>query len=119
MKPQVPVSLKFSSPLDGYRTLVRDGALTHDPAQELAAEKLEILHARLKTYEPGKSGGWRSLFRRDIHLEMRVQFVQVAHRDARCFPHSLQQGRVHTRTLKTGMGKKYEYFLHGICSERV
>ncbi len=65
MKPQVPVSLKFSSPLDGYRTLVRDGVLTHDPAQELAAEKLEILHARLKTYEPGKSGGWRSLFRRE------------------------------------------------------
>jgi cell division protein ZapE len=65
MKPQVPASLKFASPLDGYRTLVRDGSLTHDSAQELAAEKLEVLHARLKTYEPGKSGGWRSLFRRE------------------------------------------------------
>ncbi len=65
MKPQVPASLKFASPLDGYRALVRDGALSHDQAQELAAEKLEVLHTRLKTYEPGKSGGWRSLFRRE------------------------------------------------------
>jgi len=65
MKPQVPATLQFSSPLDGYRALVRDGSLTHDQAQELAAEKLEILHARLKTYEPGRNGGWRSLFRRE------------------------------------------------------
>ena len=65
MKPQVPASLRFSSPLDGYRALVADGSLTHDQAQELAAEKLEILHARLKTYEPGRNGGWRSLFRRE------------------------------------------------------
>jgi cell division protein ZapE len=65
MKPQVPASLKFASPLDGYRALVRDGSLTHDQAQELAAEKLEILHTRLKTYQPGRNGGWRSLFRRE------------------------------------------------------
>ncbi|MGE0665935.1 MAG: cell division protein ZapE [Sphingomonadales bacterium] len=65
MKPQVPASLKFASPLDGYRTLVADGTLTHDAAQELAVEKLEILHARLKTYEPGRNGGWRSLFMRE------------------------------------------------------
>ncbi|MEN3975680.1 cell division protein ZapE [Emcibacter sp. SYSU 3D8] len=65
MKPHVPATLKFASPLDGYRALVRDGSLTHDPAQELAVEKLEILHSRLKTYEPGRNGGWRSLFRRE------------------------------------------------------
>jgi cell division protein ZapE len=65
MKPQVPASLKFSSPLQGYRALVADGALTHDEAQELAAEKLEILHTRLKTYEPGRNGGWRNLFWRE------------------------------------------------------
>ncbi len=65
MKPQVPATLQFSSPLDGYRALVRDGSLTHDQAQELAVEKLEILHTRLKTYEPGRNGGWRSLFRRE------------------------------------------------------
>lgn len=65
MKPQVPATLTFASPLDGYRALVQGGSLTHDQAQELAVEKLEILHARLKTYEPGKSGGWRSLFRRE------------------------------------------------------
>jgi cell division protein ZapE len=65
MKPHVPASLTFASPLDGYRALVRDGALTHDAAQELAAEKLEVLHTRLKTYQPGRNGGWRSLFRRE------------------------------------------------------
>ncbi len=65
MKPQVPASLQFSSPLDGYRALVQGGSLTHDQAQELAVEKLEMLHARLKAYEPGRNGGWRSLFRRD------------------------------------------------------
>ncbi len=65
MKPHVPSSLKFASPLEGYRALVRDGALSHDEAQELAVEKLEVLHARLKTYLPGRNGGWRSLFRRE------------------------------------------------------
>jgi cell division protein ZapE len=65
MKPQVPATLRFASPLDGYRALVQGGSLTHDQAQELAAEKLEILHSRLKTYEPGRNGGWRSLFRRE------------------------------------------------------
>lgn len=65
MKPQVPATLKFSSPLNGYRALVGDGTLTHDDAQELAVEKLEVLHSRLKTYQPGKNGGWRSLFRRE------------------------------------------------------
>jgi cell division protein ZapE len=65
MKPQVPASLKYDSPLQGYRALTLDGPLIHDPAQELAAEKLEVLHSRLKTYEPGKNGGWRAFFRRD------------------------------------------------------
>ncbi len=57
----------LSGPLDGYRRLTARAALRHDPAQELAAEKLELLHNRLKTYRPGRpgeEGGWRALFRR-------------------------------------------------------
>ena len=56
---------RFDSPLAGYRALVRDGTLTHDPAQELAAEKLEMLNNRLKSYTPESALGWRKLFRRE------------------------------------------------------
>lgn len=57
----------LSGPLDGYRRLTEKAVLRHDPAQELAAEKLALLHNRLKTYRsggPGQEGGWRALFRR-------------------------------------------------------
>ena len=40
------------TPLTAYRALVRDGTIERDPAQELAAEKLNLLHRRLKTYRP-------------------------------------------------------------------
>ena len=40
------------TPLAAYRALVREGTLERDPAQELAAEKLNLLHRRLKTYSP-------------------------------------------------------------------
>ena len=48
-------------PLPRYRAMQRAGALTHDFAQELAAEKLQSLHHALKHYRPDatKSGGWR------------------------------------------------------------
>ncbi len=47
-------------PLPRYRALQRDGALAHDFAQELAAEKLQSLWKALKNYRPSeKSGGWR------------------------------------------------------------
>ncbi|QPH52857.1 cell division protein ZapE [Pontivivens ytuae] len=39
-------------PLPRYRALVSDGALNADPAQRLAAEKLQLLHGRLKGYDP-------------------------------------------------------------------
>lgn len=55
----------LASPLAGYRALVADGTLTHDPAQHLAAEKLEMLNNRLKSYQPEGNGGWRKLFRRE------------------------------------------------------
>lgn len=55
----------LSGPLDGYRRMTAAGVLRYDPAQELAAEKLQILANRLKSYKPGQGGGWRVLFRRD------------------------------------------------------
>ncbi len=46
-------------PLSTYRALQRGGRLSHDAAQELAAEKLQSLHNALKNYQPGGNGGWR------------------------------------------------------------
>jgi cell division protein ZapE len=46
-------------PLSRYRALQRTGALTHDAAQELAAEKLQSLWKALKNYQPSEQGGWR------------------------------------------------------------
>jgi cell division protein ZapE len=39
-------------PLPAYRALVAIGALTADPAQALAAERLQLLWARLRGYDP-------------------------------------------------------------------
>ncbi|WP_340107687.1 cell division protein ZapE [Pikeienuella sp. HZG-20] len=41
-------------PLKRYRDLIASGKLTDDTAQRLALEKLQILHDRLKDYDPGK-----------------------------------------------------------------
>ena len=47
-------------PLSRYRALKGTGALAHDAAQELAAEKLQSLWKALKNYQPSeKAGGWR------------------------------------------------------------
>ncbi|MBM3485977.1 MAG: AFG1 family ATPase [Alphaproteobacteria bacterium] len=50
-------------PLAAYRARVASGAMTADPLQALAAEKLQSLHNALAAYEPrtGK-GGWRERF---------------------------------------------------------
>ncbi len=51
-------------PIFDYRALVGSGALSPDPAQLLAAEKLHLLHARLEGYVPGREkGGLRGLMR--------------------------------------------------------
>ncbi len=56
---------RFDGPLPGYRALVAEGVLQQDPAQILAAEKLQMLENRLHSYTPAEQGGWRTLFRRE------------------------------------------------------
>ncbi|MEM7524672.1 MAG: cell division protein ZapE [Pseudomonadota bacterium] len=53
-------------PLSKYRELIASGALTDDVAQRLALEKLQVLHLRLKDYDPWEGKrvgrgflGWR------------------------------------------------------------
>jgi len=54
---------RADGPLAAYRALRRSGDLAPDPAQLLAAEKLQALHHRLKYYEPaGDDGGWKRFF---------------------------------------------------------
>ncbi|MFO1152132.1 MAG: cell division protein ZapE [Rhodospirillales bacterium] len=50
-------------PLSQYRARLQSGEIRSDPAQELAAEKLESLHLALKGYQPqtGRSG-WKERF---------------------------------------------------------
>ncbi len=49
-------------PLFAYRARVGEGALTGDPAQELAAEKLQSLYHALKGYRPRQPGSWKERF---------------------------------------------------------
>ena len=44
-------------PLSAYRALIRAGKLERDPAQELAAEKLNLLHRKLGSYRPPEATG--------------------------------------------------------------
>lgn len=48
-------------PIHAYRALLRSGAITPDPCQELAAEKLQLLHRALGPYaeQMGKAG-WKA-----------------------------------------------------------
>ena len=49
-----------AGPLPIYRTRRNAGHLQPDPAQELAAAKLQSLHNALRNYEPAAgSAGWR------------------------------------------------------------
>ena len=49
-------------PLHAYRALLDSGELTPDPAQCLAADKLQSLHNALKGYEPARAGSWKARF---------------------------------------------------------
>ncbi len=60
-------------PLSRYRAMQRTGALSHDAAQELAAEKLQSLWKALKNYRPSEqASGWRERLglsrRREMHV---------------------------------------------------
>ncbi|MEQ8746123.1 cell division protein ZapE [Pyruvatibacter sp.] len=48
---------KSSSTIDAYRALVTSGAIEHDPAQEAAADQLQMLHDALAGYQPGRKTG--------------------------------------------------------------
>ncbi|MDX1712026.1 MAG: cell division protein ZapE, partial [Rhodovibrionaceae bacterium] len=66
--PQHPESRASSTkqgPLAAYRALVKAGKVKPEPAQELAAEKLESLHHALQDYTPpaageGFMGAWKA-----------------------------------------------------------
>lgn len=49
-------------PLAALRRMRRDGVIDPDPAQELAAEKLQSLHNALRGYEPQIAGAWKARF---------------------------------------------------------
>jgi len=50
-------------PLEKYRELRKSGAIRHDPIQELAVEKLQLLHKRLQSYDPQSSAHWTDIFK--------------------------------------------------------
>ena len=50
--------MEDNGPLPRYRSLLKSGAISPDSAQELAMEKLQLLHLRLANYDPGRSQGW-------------------------------------------------------------
>ncbi len=51
------------TPIQRYRALLAAGELQPDPAQELAVEKLQILHHRLAGYDPREGSGWLARLR--------------------------------------------------------
>jgi len=61
--PRPGMTADSTGPLAAYRARVAAGALTPDPAQALAAEKLESLHHALLGYRPAEGvSGWRARF---------------------------------------------------------
>jgi cell division protein ZapE len=55
-----PAATPHAGPLPAYRAKRAAGELKPDPAQELAAEKLQSLHHALRHYRPQASGGWKA-----------------------------------------------------------
>jgi cell division protein ZapE len=53
-----------ATPIARFRAMQRSGELVADPHQELAIEKLEILHHRLAQYDPRGGQGWLGFLRR-------------------------------------------------------
>lgn len=55
-------SPEIATPIAAYRARLAQGILKPDPAQALAAEKLESLHHALVAYRPGQPQGWLARF---------------------------------------------------------
>lgn len=50
-------------PMHTYRDYIQKGDIHPDTAQELAVEKLQLLHHALKSYQPDSGeSGWRARF---------------------------------------------------------
>ena len=56
-------------PIHAYRDHRAAGRLKHDPAQLLAVEKLQSLHAMVKNYQPNAKQGLLSLFHRRREIQ--------------------------------------------------
>jgi cell division protein ZapE len=69
------------TPMARYRALVRDGKLSPDPAQNLAIEKLQMLHDRLRDYQPKTpkkvSRGWFGWGREPSHAEAEIGGIYI------------------------------------------
>ncbi len=50
--------MEDNGPLARYRSLLNSGMISPDLAQEIAMEKLQLLHLRLAKYDPGRGQGW-------------------------------------------------------------
>lgn len=59
-------------PLAVWREKCRSGEIEHDPAQELAAEKLQSLHNALRDYSPA-AGGWGASWKERFGLGRRTE----------------------------------------------
>ena len=57
------MSVASDSPLGLYRAKRMAGELRPDPVQELAIEKLQVLHGRLKQHGPKRVARWQELLR--------------------------------------------------------
>ena len=68
-----------AGPLQAYRALRHTGTLTADPAQELAAEKLQSLANALAGYQPASNGGgWAERFGLARRRETAPQGLYIA-----------------------------------------
>ncbi|WP_417516251.1 cell division protein ZapE [Minwuia sp.] len=54
--------LSEDGPIHSYRNLIQAGEIRHDQAQEVAVEKLQGLHHRLKSYNPADERGFMRIF---------------------------------------------------------
>ncbi|MBT3790338.1 MAG: cell division protein ZapE [Alphaproteobacteria bacterium] len=61
--------VQSAGPIHAYRKFIHEGEWQPDQAQELAAEKLQLLHMKLKGYDPHAKNGWTLPFRRQRNAE--------------------------------------------------